>query len=146
MVDSVIGIAGQFLSNPTIKANASLVFSIATGAPTIVADEVGNPILATSVTATVTLSCWLQQKKPPYADVQEGSYLDSEYFEGRLVNPKNYPFPVPATGDIRITINGRSGLIRQLNVFESPTSQQLNISDKLGRRIKLYARFDQGGG
>jgi hypothetical protein len=144
MIDSTIGIAGQFLSNPTIKANASLVFSVATGAPTMAVDEVGNPILAASATATVTLSCWLQQKKPPYADVQEGSYLDSEYFEGRLVDPKNYPFPVPSTGDIRITINGRSGLVRQLNAFESPTSQQLNISDKLGRRIKLYARFDQG--
>jgi hypothetical protein len=144
MIDAAIGIAGQFLSNPTIEANASLVFPVAIGDPTMTVDEVGNPILATNATEEVALSCWLQQKKPPYADVQEGSYLDSEYFEGRLVSPKNYPFPIRAAGNIRVVINGRSGLVRQLNAFESPTSQQLDISSKLGRRIKVYVRFDQG--
>jgi hypothetical protein len=126
MFDSAIGVAGKFLENPTIKANASLSFSVATGS-TMTTDAVGNPVIRASSIESVVIACWLQQSKPPVAEVQEGSYLDCEYFEGRLV-----------------TINGRIGLVMQLNVFESPTSQQLGIAAKLGRRIKLYVRFDQG--
>jgi hypothetical protein len=143
MFDSAIGVAGKFLENPTIKANASLSFSVATGS-TITTDSVGNPIISPAAMESVVITCWLQQSKPPVAEVQEGSYLDCEYFEGRLVKPKDYPLPVRTTGELQVTINGRIGLVRQLNVFESPTSQQLGIAAKLGRRIKLYGRFDQG--
>jgi hypothetical protein len=143
MFDSAIGVAGKFLENPTIKANASLSFSVATGS-TITTDSVGNPIISPAAMESVVITCWLQQSKPPVAELQEGSYLDCEYFEGRLVKPKDYPLPVRTTGELQVTINGRIGLVRQLNVFESPTSQQLGIAAKLGRRIKLYVRFDQG--
>ena len=143
MFDTVIGVAGKFLENPTIKANASLSFSVATGS-TITTDSVGNPIISPTAIESVVIACWLQQIKPPVAEVQEGSYLDCEYFEGRLVKPKDYPFPIKTTGELQVTINGRIGFVRQLNVFESPTSQQLGIAAKLGRRIKLYVRFDQG--
>ena len=143
MFDTAIGVAGKFLENPTIKANASLSFSVATGS-TITTDSVGNPIISPTAIESVVIACWLQQSKPPVAEVQEGSYLDCEYFEGRLVKPKDYPLPIRTTGELQVTINGRIGLVRQLNVFESPTSQQLGIAAKLGRRIKLYVRFDQG--
>lgn len=143
MFDTAIGVAGKFLENPTIKANASLSFSVATGS-TMITDAVGNPIISPTVMESVVITCWLQQSKPPVAEVQEGSYLDCEYFEGRLVKPRDYPFPIRTTGELQVTINGRIGLVRQLNVFESPTSQQLGIAAKLGRRIKLYVRFDQG--
>lgn len=143
MFDTAIEVAGEFLENPTIKANASLSFSVATGS-TITTDSVGNPIISPTAMESVAIACWLQQTKPPVAEVQEGSYLDCEYFEGRLVKPRDYPFPIKTTGELQVTINGRVGLVRQLNVFESPTSQQLGIAAKLGRRIKLYARFDQG--
>jgi len=143
MFDTAIGVAGKFLENPTIKANASLSFSVATGS-TMTTDAVGNPVMRASSIESVVIACWLQQSKPPVAEVEEGSYLDCEYFEGRLVKPKDYPFPIMSTGELQVTINGRIGLVRQLNVFESPTGQQLGIAAKLGRRIKLYARFDQG--
>jgi hypothetical protein len=143
MFDSAIGVAGKFLENPTIKANASLSFSVAAGS-TMTTDAVGNPVMRASSIESVVITCWLQQSKPPVAEVQEGSYLDCEYFEGRLVKPKDYPLPIMSTGELQVTINGRIGLVRQLNVFESPTGQQLGIAAKLGRRIKLYARFDQG--
>jgi hypothetical protein len=143
MFDTAIGVAGKFLENPTIKANASLSFSVATGS-TITTDSVGNPIISPAAMESVVITCWLQQSKPPVAELQEGSYLDCEYFEGRLVKPKDYPLPIRTTGELQVTINGRIGLVRQLNVFESPTSQQLGIAAKLGRRIKLYVRFDQG--
>lgn len=143
MFDTAIGVAGKFLENPIIKSNASLFFSVATGS-TITTDSVGNPIISPTAIESVVIVCWLQQAKPPVAEVQEGSYLDCEYFEGRLVKPKDYPFPIQSTGELQVTINGRIGLVRQLNVFESPTSQQIGIAAKLGRRIKLYARFDQG--
>ena len=143
MFDDAIGIAGKFLENPTIKANASLSFSVATGSSMTI-DAVGNPVTKPSSIESVVIACWLQQAKPSVAEVQEGSYLDCEYFEGRLVNPKDYPFPIRTTGELQLTINGRIGFVRQLNVFESPTSQQLGIAAKLGRRIKLYARFEQG--
>lgn len=143
MFDTAIGIAGKFLENPTIKANASLSFSVATGS-TITTDAVGNPIVKSGSMESVVIDCWLQQSKPPVAEVQEGSYLDCEYFEGRLVKPKDYPFPIRTTKELQVAINGRIGLVRQLNVFESPISQQLGIAAKLGRRIKLYARFEQG--
>ena len=143
MFDTAIGVAGKFLENPTIKANASLSFSVATGS-TITTDSVGNPIISPTAMESVVIACWLQQTKPPVAEVQEGSYLDCEYFEGRLVKPRDYPFPIRTTGELQVTINGRIGLVRQLNVFESPTSQQLGIAAKLGRKIKLYARFEQG--
>jgi len=143
MFDSAIGVAGKFLENPTIKANASLSFSVATDSSMTI-DAVGNPVMRASSIESVVITCWLQQSKLPVAEVQEGSYLDCEYFEGRLVKPKDYPLPIKTTGELQVTINGRIGLVRQLNVFESPTSQQLGIAAKLGRRIKLYARFDQG--
>jgi hypothetical protein len=143
MFDTAIGVAGKFLENPTIKANSSLSFSVAMGS-TMTTDSVGNPIIGPTAMESVVIACWLQQAKPPIAEVQEGSYLDCEYFEGRLVKPKDYPFPIKTTGEIQVTINGRIGLVRQLNVFESPTSQQLGIAAKLGRRIKLYVRFEQG--
>nr|QNL31617.1 MAG: hypothetical protein [Bacteriophage sp.] len=143
MFDTAIGVAGKFLENPVIKANASLSFSVATGS-TITTDSVGNPIISPTAMESVVIACWLQQAKPPVAEVQEGSYLDCEYFEGRLVKPRDYPFPIRTTGELQVTINGRIGLVRQLNVFESPTSQQLGIAAKLGRKIKLYARFEQG--
>jgi len=142
MFDAAIGIAGKFLENPTINANASLSFSVATGSVMTI-DAVGNPIIGPTAIESVTIACWLYQAKPPVAEVQEGSYLDCEYFEGRLVKPKDYPFPIRTTGELQVTINGRIGLVRQLNVFESPTGQQLGIAAKLGRRIKLYARFEQ---
>ena len=143
MFDTAIGVAGKFLENPIIKANASLSFSVATGS-TMTTDAVGNPIMKPASIESVVIACWLHQTKPPVAEVQEGSYLDCEYFEGRLVKPRDYPFPVKTTGELQVTINGRTGLVRQLNVFESPTSQQLGIAAKLGRRIKLYVRFEQG--
>lgn len=144
MLNSAISIASDFLANPVISSNATLTFSVASGRQGLTTDEVGNVILAPAAIESVTISCWLRQKKPPYADVQEGSYLDSEYFEGRLVDPKNYPLPIRATGNVTVTIDGRSGVLRQLNVFESPVSGQLQIAEKLGRRIKCYVRFDQG--
>ena len=143
MFDTAIGVAGKFLENPTIKANASLFFSVATGS-TMSTDAVGNPVMKPASIESVVITCWMQQAKPPIAEVQEGSYLDCEYFEGRLVKPKDYPFPIKTTGELQVTINGRIGLVRQLNMFESPTSQQLGIAAKLGRRIKLYVRFDPG--
>ena len=143
MFDTAIGVAGKFLENPIIKANASLSFSVATGS-TMATDAVGNPVMKPASIESVVIACWLQQTKPPIAEVQEGSYLDCEYFEGRLIKPKDYPFPIKTTGELQVTINGRIGLVRQLNVFESPTSQQLGIAVKLGRRIKLYVRFEQG--
>lgn len=143
MFDTAIGVAGKFLENPIIKANASLSFSVATGS-TVTTDSVGNPIISPTAMESVVIACWLHQTKPSVAEVQEGSYLDCEYFEGRLVKPRDYPFPIRTTGELQVTINGRIGLVRQLNVFESPTSQQLGIAAKLGRRIKLYARFEQG--
>ena len=143
MFDTAIRVAGKFLENPTIKANAFLSFSVATGS-TMTTDAVGNPVMRASSVESVVIDCWLQQPKPPAAEVQEGSYLDCEYFEGRLVKPKDYLFPIKTTGGLQVTINGRIGLVRQLNAFESPTSQQLGIPSQLGRRIKLYASFDQG--
>ena len=143
MFDTAIGVAGKFLENPTIKANSSLSFSVATGS-TMTTDAVGNPIMKPASIESVVIACWLHQTKPPMAEVQEGSYLDCEYFEGRLVKPKDYPFPIRTTGELQVTINGRIGLVRQLNVFESPTSQQIGIAAKIGRRIKLYVRFEQG--
>ena len=143
MFDTAIGVAGKFLENPIIKANASLSFSVATGS-TMTTDAVGNPIMKPASIESVVIACWLHQTKPPVAEVQEGSYLDCEYFEGRLIKPKDYLFPIKTTGELQVTINGRIGLVRQLNVFESPTSQQLGIVAKLGRRIKLYVRFEQG--
>ena len=143
MFDTAIGVAGKFLENPVIKANASLSFSVATGS-TMTSDAVGNPIMKPASIESVVIVCLLQQTKPPVAEVQEGSYLACEYFEGRLVKPRDYPFPIKTTGELQVTINGRIGFVRQLNVFESPTSQQLGIAAKLGRRIKLYARFEQG--
>lgn len=144
MINQSIDIAGRFLANPVIKPNASLSFSVATGSPTMTVDEVGNPILVQPATRVETIECWLEQRKIPLAEVQEGSYLDCEYFEGRLVKPKDYPLPILASGEVRVIVNGRSGVIRQLNAFESPMSQQLGIASKLGRRIKVYIRFDQG--
>ena len=143
MFDTAIGVAGKFLENPTIKANASLSFSVATDY-TMTTDAVGNPVMRASSIESVVIACWLHKTKPPVAEVQEGSYLDCEYFEGRLVRPKDYPFPIKTTGELQVIINGRIGLVRQLNVFESPMGQQLGIAAKLGRRIKLYVRFEQG--
>lgn len=148
VLDSALSIAGRFIENPRIAPNAVISFEVNTETggtdPPIEFDEVGNPIIGTPATETVTLQAYLRQKKAPFADVQAGANLDAEYFEGRLVEPKEYPFPIRSTGDIEITINGRSGILKQLNWLESPASEQYRIASEFGARIKCYVRFEQG--
>lgn len=146
MLDGILTVAGQFAENPyNIAANTIFTFTVAgESEPVLEFDSVGNPVIKESDSVAVSLSAYLRQKKRPYADVQEGANLEAEYFEGRLVNPKTYPFPIRSLGDIQVIINGRNGAVTQLNCLESPASEQFAIASKLGQRIKCYVRFEQG--
>lgn len=145
-LSNYLNTATQIINDPTIKANAAITFNgiIDDDEITFEEDEVGNLIPSEADREDIVLECWLIQTKPPMSDVQAGVNLDSEYFKGRLVNPKTYNFPIKAAGDISVTINGRTGMVTQLIVLESPASVQYNIKDYLGQKIAMYVQFSQG--
>ncbi len=139
-------ISRQVIYEESIKANATISFTqVKTGVdtPVLIEDEVGNMVLGETETEVVSLSCWLVQRSRPMADVQAGINLDSEYFEGRLVEPKTFLSPLSASQVTSVVINGREAVATSLISLETPVAEQVNLKSYLGQRIHLYLQFSQ---
>jgi hypothetical protein len=134
--------AKRVIADSAIPANAAIVFIVAADDPTITYDAVGNPIISDG--DEITLTCWLRQGKAPDNEVQSGLNLDSEYFEGELIEPKTYPIPLRPVGDIRCTVDGRSGTFTPLDYFDSPAASGWEIRDYQGQKIAGWIQFREG--
>jgi hypothetical protein len=133
--------AKQIMANPTPPANATLRIRIANHDPIIDYDALGNPIVRENTQKEVSLRCWLRQAKPPAKDVQPGTNLDSEYFEGELLDPFVYDGNISSLGFILVTINGIKGKFNPTIFLDSPTSYGVNIRGYHGQKIAGYIEF-----
>ncbi|MDJ0579042.1 hypothetical protein [Crocosphaera sp.] len=142
MLDKYLSTANEVLADlgqPT--ANATLTLEDITDV-TIFEDEHGN-MQPTNTTTTTVLTCWLCQKKPPENDVQVGLNQDREYFEGELITPKTYDFPIVSDG-VDIVVNGRSGKFYPVKKFETPASETWDTKSFLGQKIAGWVQFEEG--
>lgn len=144
----LLAIAGDIINDPSIKANATINFSriIPDITPTFAKDSRGREIPAEGNSEAVELTCWLREArvKRDNPQMQEGADLNATYFEGRLVDPKTYDFPIKANSPITVTINGRVGtMLVDTIMLESPTSQQYDIKGQLGQRLAIFVQFKQ---
>lgn len=143
-----MAIAGGIINDPTIAPNATITFNriIPGSTPTFATDSRGRQIPAGGNVETVNLSCYLREarQRRDNPQMQEGADLQATYFEGRLVNPKTYEFPIKANGPIAVTINGRAGtMLVDTMMLESPASEQYDIRSQLGQRIAFFVQFKQ---
>jgi len=128
--------------------NATLTFKDAkdTGTIDISYQADGNPVIESADIQTTTLSLYLVQRAIPGGtfDVSRGADLETVYFEGRLVEPKTYPLPIQAQGDITAIINGQQGRVTSVRAFSTPTAQAFNYDLQMGQKLGLFVQFFQG--
>lgn len=144
-LNNLTNIAGQIINNPTIEANATIEFQRIVTPAGIERDSMGRYVPTAATSETVSISCYLRQRRLTMSEMQSGIDLDAEPFVGRLVSPKTYDFPIKANGPIAVTINGRTGtMITDDKFFASPTDQQYDIKSNLGQRVSFFVQFRQG--
>jgi len=128
--------------------NATITFQCLEDGVTLglTTDSVGNPVIPTGEFVTVSLQCYLNQKGLSGAilDVPPGADMETVYFEGRLINPKIYPMPIQAQGDILAVINGQTGRIMAHRAFSSPAAAVYGLDATLGQKLAVYVQFQQG--
>lgn len=135
----------KFAKNPQITANAQISFNQSSG-EVLEFDEVGNPILTPGILTPFVIDCYLWQPKEQSNNQKSIVGVDnlSNYYIGRLVNPKTYQFPIRADGEITITFNGRIGRIIELMTLETSYAIDTQLSNNLGQRFQCYIEFSEG--
>jgi hypothetical protein len=129
---------------PQIVANAQITFSQSTG-EVLEFDEIGNPIIIPADKTPFVIDCYLWQPKDSKNQKNEaGVDVLSNYYIGRLVNPKTYTFPIRADGEINITLNGRQGRLIELMQLETAFSNEVELPNNLGQKIQCYIEFSEG--
>ena len=131
----------QIIANPTPPANATLKIKVANDDSIIDHDALGNPVVRENTQKEVTLRCWLRQPKVPSKDIQTGTNLDGEYFEGELLGPFIFDGDISSLGFIAVTINGMKGKFNPTIFLDSPTSYGVNIRGYHGQKIAGYIEF-----
>lgn len=136
----------KFALNPTITANAQIKFDKSSG-EVLDYDEVGNPIITVTSLTPFVIDCYLwQTKSDKFINNQKNiSGVDqiSNYYIGRLVNPKTYQFPIRADGEITVTLNGRTGRLIELMQLETSFAIDTQLPTLLGQRIHCYITFSE---
>jgi len=94
----------------------------------------------------VILSCYLKETSLSQAILETplGSDTQTVYFEGRLINPKVYPLPIQAQGDILATVNGITGRVVSHRAFSTPSALNYGYDPVLGLKLALFVQFPQG--
>ena len=135
----------NFAKNPQIKANAQITFSQSSG-EVLDYDEVGNPIVTPLGSTAFVIECYLWQPKQESNNQKSIAGVDnlSNYYIGRLVNPKTYNFPIRADGEITVTLNGRQGRLIELMTLETSYAIDTQLSNNLGQRFNCYIEFSEG--
>lgn len=142
MLSDYLAIANEVLSDlGQPEANATITFGSIIDV-TVIQDEHGN-YQPTNTTVTTVLTCWLVQRKPPESEVQTGLNQDREYFEGELISPKTYNFPIVADG-IDVVVNGRAGKFYPVKLLESPASETWGTKNLLGQKVAGWVQFEEG--
>ena len=75
--------------------------------------------------------------------VQVGLNQNKEYFEGELITPKTYDYPIVAE-DIDVVVNGCSGKFYSVKFFETPASETWGTKSFLGQKIAGWIQFEEG--
>lgn len=134
----------NFAKNPVINANSQITFNQSSG-EVLDYDEVGNPILTPGILTPFVIDCYLWQPKNQSNNQKSTAGVDnlSNYYIGRLVNPKTYQFPIRADGEITVTINGRQGRLIELMQLETSFSIDTQLLDNLGQKIQCYIEFPE---
>ncbi len=134
----------KFAKNPQITANAQITFSQSSG-EVLDYDEIGNPILTEGIVTPFVIECYLWQPKEQSDNQKNQMGVDniSNYYIGRLVNPKTYLFPIRADGEITVTVNGRVGRLIELLQLETSYSIETQLPDNLGQKIQCYIEFPE---
>ena len=134
----------NFAKNPQITANARITFSQSSG-EVLDFDEVGNPIITPASLTPFVIDCYLWQPKDQSNNQKSIAGVDnlSNYYIGRLVNPKTYQFPIRADGEITVTFNGRTGRIMELMTLETSFAIDTQLSSNLGQRFQCYIEFPE---
>lgn len=134
--------AKKVILDPNPSGNAVLEFETA-GNVSIEFDSYGNAQAVTEK-VPVTITAWLRQATPPDRDVQDGLNQGRFYYEGEMINPKEYPVPIRPEGDIAVTINGRVGKFYPVELFDSPASLQYSLRIFLGQKLAGWIEIDEG--
>ena len=134
----------KFAKKPQISSNAQITFNQSSG-EVLSFDEVGNPILTPGILTPFVIDCYLWQPKDQSNNQKSTVGVDnlSNYYIGRLVNPKTYTFPIRADGEITVTINGRQGRLIELMQLETSFSIDTRLLDNLGQKIQCYIEFPE---
>lgn len=135
----------KFAKKPQISSNAQITFNQSSG-EVLDFDEVGNPILTPGILTPFVIDCYLWQPKDQSNNQKSVMGVDnlSNYYIGRLVNPKTYQFPIRADGEITVTLNGRTGRIIELMTLETSYAIDTQLSSNLGQRFNCYIEFSEG--
>lgn len=136
----------DFANNPRLGINAIITFEVSTG-ETIETDDIGNIILVPSST-TVTLKASLRQTPSDRFTNDQRNRVGVDqavnYYQGRLIEPKEYDFPIIAIGDITVTLDGRKGRATELVTIPTSSAREFGITENLGQRIQMFIEFQQG--
>jgi hypothetical protein len=128
--------------------NATLIFNIVnTNIPTdIVYLPDGNAIVPYPENQSITLNCYLREASFANSILETplGADTQTNYFIGRLINPKTYPLPIQAQGDIIAVINGQKGRVVSHRAFATPAAKNYGYDYSLGQKIALFVQFQQG--
>jgi hypothetical protein len=106
----------------------------------------GNAYVPSTQYKQVVLICYLKETSLSQAILETplGADTQTVYFEGRLINPKVYPLPIQAQGDIVATINGVSGRVVSHRAFSSPSAVNYGYDPVLGQKLAMFVQFLQG--
>ena len=141
LVDNIDVIAREFLDNPSIESNATITLEQPNASSTVTLSPLGTPIVTTT---RVILQIWLKSAKRPNAEKQEGLNKDWEYYQGRLVDPIDYTFPLKSAQPIKIELEGRTGTVKDSFYLPSPAASQYGIDELLGKKIAVWVEYSEG--
>jgi hypothetical protein len=106
----------------------------------------GNAVVPVPEYQQVNLSCYLREASFASSILETPTGVDTQtnYFVGRLINPKTYPLPLQAQGDIMAVINGQKGRVVSHRAFSTPSAKSYGYDPILGQKIALFVQFQQG--
>jgi hypothetical protein len=122
--------------------NAQLTFITYSGQT--IYDEWGNPSLDTQT--TITLTAKLEETKPQETIENPGVDVNMFFYEGYLVNPLVYTFPLPKKIDAQFLYQGtwRAGEFFPVNIFATPLTEAIEARAFLGQKISGWLRLLEG--
>jgi hypothetical protein len=129
-------------------SNATLIFDVVKDNIPVELEYLpdGNAYVPDTEIQTINIQCYLKETPIANAILETNPGVDSQttYFEGRLIDPKIYPLPIQAQGDIMVNINGQMGRVVSHRAMSSPLAKAQGHEAILGQKLAMYVQFQQG--